>query len=332
MQDGQTEPRRWRWVGSRDAVQAALAAELGGPPIPFSDGADPNDADVDLVIVDALAGPPATASLPGGHVFAGVRALKRTPGLRVFVVVDDEDELGPQLARFCLADGVLRFFPDTGTLDLAELDGTDRAAQTKRPSVDALLGRIERDFAASSQESTVARLLRFESENRVLQSLQDPETGLFDGPYATWKLDEEWKRARRFHQPLSLVLLDLGEGLDALASADRAAVLVDAASVFLNECRDIDVLARFSPTTFLFLLPGTGTDGAEILAQRMLQDLEARLPANAGLELAAGVATAPSSHIPDRKAFLLVAEACLRRAREVARNSPGASRVATTWQ
>ncbi|MFB3051954.1 MAG: hypothetical protein ACE1Z0_08210, partial [Acidimicrobiia bacterium] len=116
----------------------------------------------------------------------------------------------------------------------------------------------------------------------MLRQLQDSETWLFDGPYATWKLDEEWRRSNRFHEPLSLVLLDVGVGLLELPDADRRAVLVDAASVFLNECRDIDILARFSPTTFLFLLPGTGTDGADILAQRTIASLQERLPADAG--------------------------------------------------
>lgn len=314
--------RTWTWIGARDEVRDALARALGGPPA--SDLAAGS-----LVVVDALAGPPATAALPGGHAFAGVRGLKAESDRQVAVVVDAGDEVGPQLARFCLADAVLRWHADTSSVDVGELGGNGPVAAVRRASVDEMLQRLESDFAASpGRESTVERLLRFESENPVLQSLQDPETGLFNGPYATWKLDEEWKRAIRFHEPLSLVLLDIGEGLPRMAEDRRRAVLVDAASVFLNECRDIDVLARFTPTTFLFLLPGTGTDGAEILAQRMLADLKARLPGDEGLHFAAGVVTAPSSHIPDRRGFLLLAEACLRRAQ----SSPGGGQVATTWQ
>ncbi|MCR9244055.1 MAG: GGDEF domain-containing protein [bacterium] len=318
----------WFWIGGRQAVAAALTKLFGGPPAGSDAGAV---APGDLLVVDACAaGAELPADLPGGgHAFGAVRALKQQ-GLRVAVVVNEDDALGVQLARFCLADAVLPFDVAAGAVDGGELDaGRARAAGGKRPSVDALLQRLEQEFAQSvGRESAVARLLRFESENPALQTLQDPDTGLFDGPYATWKLDEEWKRSKRFHQPLSLVLLDLGDGIGGLGEADRKAVLADAASVFLNECRDIDVLSRFTPSTFLFLLPGTGLDGAEILAQRMIEGLRQRLPAGMVGGLAAGIATAPHTEIPDRKAFLTVAEACLQRAR----SAGGGGQVATTWQ
>lgn len=310
-------------MGAREDVRTGLERLLGGPAT--ADAFESATA-ADVVVVDAMAGPPATAALAGRHVFSAVRWLKEL-GRQVYVVVDADDRLGPELARFCLANGVLTWHAADDSIDGTELGESAGAAQ--RPSVDALLQRIERDLAASGDaESTVQRLLRFEREHSPLQRLQDPETGLFDGPFAATKIDEEWKRAIRFHQPLSLVLLDLGARFQALAEADRRACLAEAASVFLNECRDIDVLSRFSPSTFLFLLPGTGSDGAEILARRMLGSLQERLPVATGLEPAAGVATVPSSHIPDRKAFLLVAEACLRRAQSVG----GGGQVATTWQ
>jgi GGDEF domain-containing protein len=157
--------------------------------------------------------------------------------------------------------------------------------------------------------------------------LQDPETGLFDGPYATLKLDEEWKRAMRFHQPLSLLLLDLGPRLRSLDEATRRATLAEAAGVFLNECRDIDVLARFAPTVFLLLMPGTGPDGAEVVSKRILATLDQRFGTALGLCPAGGLCSVPSSEIPDRRAFLAVAEACLRRA-----EASGAGGLSSTWQ
>jgi GGDEF domain-containing protein len=318
----------WFWAGERAAVRAALTAALGAPPVA---AATATAAAGDLVVVDAAAAATCfadlvAAGLVGGHAFAAVRWLERR-GCRVYVVVDEGDQIGPELARFCLARGALRWQPETAAIDVGEL-GPDRGA-AGRPSITALLQRVERELARSGEvENTVERLLRFERDHSPLERLQDPETGLFDGPYATWKIDEEWKRAMRFHQPLSLLLLDLGPGFAALAPAARRAVLADAASVFLNECRDIDVLARFLPSTFLFLLPGTGSEGAVVVARRMLDALAQRLAAVSGLAPAAGIATVPARDIPDRKALLLVAEACLRRAQ----SHGGASRVATTWQ
>ena len=311
--------KRWFWVGSREVVRAQLAAAFSTPatsaPIEQASAGD-------VVVIDAQAA--ACAALPTGHAFGGVRALKDR-GLSVYVVVADSDRVGEQLARFCLADGVLRWNADSGQLDAGELRLSPRTAA--RTSVDEMLRRFEADQNARGMESALQRLLHFEREDTLSNRLQDPETGLFDGAYATLKLDEEWKRAMRFHQPLSLLLLDLGPGLRSLDEATRRATLAEAAGVFLNECRDIDVLARFAPTVFLILMPGTGPDGAEVLGKRILATLDQRFGKAHGLRPAGGLCSVPSSAIPDRKAFLAVAEACLRRA-----EAGGAGGVSSTWQ
>lgn len=313
---------RWFWVGSRPQVQAALAATFGvectGEPLAAAGRGD-------LVVVDPVADREALAALPHGHAFSGVQALKQRPGLAVYVVVDAEDPVGVQLARFCLADGVLYWHAGPGKLDVRELAAVTGGRSA--PSVDALLERLQADAGAAGRETSLQRLLRFEREDSLSNRLQDPDTGLYDGPYATLKLDEEWKRARRFHQPLSLLLVDLGLPAASLADADRRAALADAAGVFLNECRDIDVLARFSPEVFLLLLPGTGPAGAEILARRIVEALAVRLGHRLPVRPAVGLCTVPSAEIRDRRSFLAVAESCLERAR-----TGGGGGVAASWQ
>ncbi|MCA8966208.1 MAG: GGDEF domain-containing protein [Planctomycetes bacterium] len=318
-----SEAMRWFWVGTRADVLQAAQSLLGQPPVDL-----PLDeiASGDLVLIDARAGD-AAEELPHGHVFSGVRVLKATKGVRVFVIVDHDDPVGTQLARFCLADGALTYDVETRTLDGAGLLAARN--ERRRPTVDQLLQKVEADLAArGGGESTLQRLLRFESDVSLLTRLQDPETGLLDGPYATLKLDEEWKRAIRFHQPLSLLLLDVGRGLEEADADERRAALAEVAGVFLNECRDIDVLARFAPTVFLFLLPGTGPDGAEVLARRMLTALRERPLGGVELDPACGLAAVPSSEIGDRKAFLVMAESCLRRAQAGA----GDGGLCATWQ
>ena len=314
--------KRWYFVGSRAAVREALATALGGPPVA---AAVASAAAGDTVVVATLATASECAALPMGHVCSGVRALKETKGLAVYVVVAAEDRVGMQLARFVLADGVLPWHADGATLDMRELQ--QAPVGPRRAPVDQLLAKLEPKLASSSGESSLQRLLRFEREDSLSHRLQDAETGLFDGPYATLKLDEEWKRAHRFHQPLSLLLVDLGPGIADLQGADRRLVFAEAAGVFLNECRDIDVLARFAPTVFLLLLPGTGPDGAEVLAKCILAALRQRFAGRADAVPACGVSSVPSSEVPDRRAFLAIAEACLARAR-----AGGAGSVSTSWQ
>lgn len=318
---------RWFMVGSRAALRERLTAWFGRPP---ATAAVATAAAGDVVVVDTRAAGDEVASLPGGHVFAGVRALKLRGGLTVYVVADADDRFGVQLARFSQADGTLAWYEAERRLDPGGLGAqpAGRAAAPRRPSVDELLRRVEGHLGSTvAQDSALQRLLQFERDDRLLHRLQDAETGLFDGPYATLKLDEEWKRAMRFHLPLALLLVDLGAAFSSRAEAERRALLAEAAGVFLNECRDIDVLARFSPSVFLLLLPGTGPDGAEVLARRILAALAERLPGGVGGGLAAGLCTVPDSEIPDRKAFLAVADACLQKAL-----ASGAGGLCTSWQ
>lgn len=316
-----TTAKRWFWIGADGAERKAAEALFGGPAVA---GSARQAVAGDVVVVDARASGGALREFVGGHAFAAVRALKDVRGVSVHVVVPAGDRIGTQLARFCLADGVLPFDAATGALDAKELDGSSRPV--RRVAIDALLAKLEPQLQ-SRGESSLQRLLRFEREDSLSTKLQDPETGLFDGPYATLKLDEEWKRAHRFHQPLSLLLLDLGPSVGAFPESDRKALLAEASGVFLNECRDIDVLARFAPTVFLFLLPGTGPDGAEVLAKRILAALTGRLRAFGDVRPACGLCSVPSSDVPDRRSFLALAEACLHKA-----SAGGAGGLCASWQ
>lgn len=311
---------RWFWLGKRVGIAEQVEAALGlsaamAPAVSAGRG--------DLVVVDAKVGGDQLGAFGGGHVFGAVRAWKQA-GATVYVVVDADDAVGVEVARFCLADGTLRVSAD-GVFDATVLRP---ASPARRPATNLLLERLEAQLEASGQGASVGqRLLQYEREDSLLHRLQDPETGLFDGAYATLKLDEEWKRAMRFHQPLSLLLLELGPRLVQVPDSERRALLAEASGVFLNECRDIDVLARFSPTVFLFLMPGTGAAGARVLGERILAALRERLPDDPGLRPAGGLATVPAAEVPDRRTFLTVAESCLREAR-----AAGDGTLRAAWQ
>ncbi len=304
---------RFLLLSSSEAIAKQLSAHFGRD---FERELSGDLKPGDLVLLDARSAH-ASEGMPLGHAFAACRQVKAEPRTRVFLIVEGDDGYSAEIARFCLADGCLAVGSDGSLADLA---GLDERLQPGRPhvSVDALLERLEGKLAGSEREASgIQRLLEERHEDRLVEQLADPETGLFDGPFASFKLDEEFKRASRFHQPLSLILLDCGVAEWPSADADRKAVLAEIASIFLNECRDIDLLARFTRTEFLFLLPGTGLDGASTVALRMLQSLREReflVPVD--LAPAAGLATVPMAGITDRKAFVGYAEACLRQAQK----------------
>lgn len=311
-------------VGGHPGVRAALAAAYGavenGPvPAALREG--------DVVCLEAFADVSGREDVPGRNAYSGCKAYKDKRGVAVHVVVRADDRAGPQLARFALADAVLTVQADGKVTGTEQLKGKDHARPARK--MDALMERFGPSFASAEKNSqALERLMQFEGGDSCIASLQDDETGLLGGPFAALKLDEEFRRSMRFHQPLSLVLLDVGHGIAKMpAGPDRRALLAEVAAVFLNECRDIDVLGRFTATTFLFLLPGTPPDGAATLARRMLRSLQSR-EFSGKIAPAAGVASVPDSGIADRKAFLLVAETCLERARSGA----GKDGLATAWE
>ena len=311
-------------VGSEPAVRAALQAAFerdvdAGPVADLRGG--------DVVCMEAFADVSQRADLPGRNVWSACRVFKERQGVVVHLVVRGDDRTGAQLGRFVLADGVLTLQPSGQVDGVEQLRNREHGRQGR--SIDALLARYGKAFDSAARNSkALARLLEWERSNSCLARLQDEETGLFDASYVVMKLDEEYRRAMRFHHPLSLVLLDIGGDVAAMASGpERRQLLAEVAAVFLNECRDIDVLGRFTATTFLFLLPGTPPDGATALSQRMLRSLvRLRLPAR--IDPVAGAAAVPDSGIADRKAFLLVAETCLERARSTA----GVGSLVTSWE
>lgn len=315
--------RRVFHVGSSAAVRKSVTSTFGcepqsGPATGLTSG--------DVVVAECFADLSNRADVVGGNAFSACRAWKQVRGVAVHLVVRQDDPLGVMLARFVLADGVLRVDASGAVEGANALAPHDRARTAK--NIDTLLERHGAALANADRSELAGRVREWESSDSFLQRLQDAETGLFDGPYTALKLDEEWKRSQRFHLPLSIVLLDVGVAVESMPKGpDRAVLLAEVASVFLNECRDIDVLGRFTTTTFLFLLPGTPPLGAQALARRLMEALAAR-DFTVPIHPCAGVASVPMAGIADRRQFLVVAEACLKRAAE----STGAGRVAVAWE
>jgi len=281
----------------------------------------------DVVVVEAFGNLAGRSDVAGCNAYSACQTWKQQPGVSVHVVVLADDPIGVQLARFVLADGVMTLDSNGHVTGLEQLqpDGPE----PRRRLIDSLLDRFGSAFLDPDRgPRALQRILEWEREENFLLRLQDEETGLFAGAYAALKLDEEFKRSRRFHLPLSLILLDIGSSAADLPDGPhRRALLAEVAAVFLNECRDIDVLGRFTSTVFLFLLPGTPPAGAATVGRRMLTTLRERRFSSA-LAPVAGVVAVPTPGIADRKEMLVVAENCLHRAAA----GQGASGLVAAWE
>jgi GGDEF domain-containing protein len=241
---------------------------------------------------DLLAAPPVAGDvilidkwLRGGNVFEACRSLTGHTRCRTFIMVEQGNTLAGPIARFCGGTGVL-----TRPLAASQLREAIEASGGPRPALPAER-RSSPDPRSLPQELLTD--LEGEPDPGLIAALIDKETGLFNFAFLNFKLDEEVKRALRSSQPLACVMLGF-EG-----QADDV-VLGRLAGIFLETSRDTDTLGRFDESSFLFLLPGTGPDGAGVMARRVVEAAaEQGLTDLVGdpLTLAVGIATCPHPDI-----------------------------------
>jgi diguanylate cyclase (GGDEF)-like protein len=137
----------------------------------------------------------------------------------------------------------------------------------------------------------------------------DPLTGLGDERAFRGAVQAELRRAKRYAQAASVVILDLD---DFRAVRERVGDLVaerllrEAAIVVSNHIRDIDLAARPGDDEFALLLPQTDRPGALLVAERCRASVESHFARResagrpAGLRVSAGVATYPvDARLPD---------------------------------
>ncbi len=115
---------------------------------------------------------------------------------------------------------------------------------------------------------------QLEETNKELEALAttDGLTGLKNRRSFGAKLSEEYTRAVRYHQPLSLLLLDVDhfkQYNDAFGHPAGDAVLRSVAETLGRTARDTDVAARYGGEEFAIILPLTDEAGALTIAERV---------------------------------------------------------------
>lgn len=210
-----------------------------------------------LVVIDPAAVAPQT-------VHEWTLAFLREHRALVFLLTHGEAEDAEGLARFVGAQGALSIPVDAAALAdrLASPFGVRLASDGRElPEIDA--DALERDLGAK-----LSAILREDEGGgeEFVQSITDPETGLYVFDYWEHRLEEEFKRSNRFRFPLGLAAFRV----EGMLAEER---LLDVASVILLDTRDVDVVTRFDQHTFLALLPHTGPEGVRLFSERVCQGL-----------------------------------------------------------
>lgn len=198
---------------------------------------------------------------------------------------------------------------------------------SKRTQNSQLLGRLR----------TAQRILKLEHSLKTALSDQermamtDALTGAFNRRYLLQHLDVELGRAHRSSSMLSVLMLDFdhfSEVNDRYGHTAGDAVLLELAGrIQANLRRDSDWCARLGGDEFVVVLPDTDTNGARVIADKLLRAIE-KAPMRAGdtpLPMTVSIGVSGLDVFEDRQRhtvndLLASADACLYRSKEAGRN------------
>jgi two-component system cell cycle response regulator len=184
------------------------------------------------------------------------------------------------------------------------------------------LGRtLLRAHLRSSTEVEAVRKL-YES------SVRDGLTGLYNRRHLDERINAEFAFAARHRTALSCLVLDIDHFKkvnDTWGHAGGDAVLKRFADFCLEAVRTEDVVARYGGEEIVILLRGVGSQGAEVLAQRIRAGIERMTTSHDGKEIkitaSIGVSTwEPTRPHADAQALFNAADECLYRAKNAGRN------------
>ena len=174
-------------------------------------------------------------------------------------------------------------------------------------------------------------------------ALMDPLTRIANRRHFDNFFEQEWQRAVRSAEPLSLVVLDVDHFKlynDALGHAAGDVALQQVAAVLAaHAMRPTDLAARYGGEEFVLLFGETGADAARRLAESVRADIEALKLPNPGsptsewVTASIGVATIVPNQLDEVAKFFVAADRAMYAAKDAGRNGVVAVDAgSSTWE
>src|SRR5271170_7775540 len=208
----------------------------------------------------------ATAHAMGKRIPLGVGILGRVArtGERALVQNGVEGQMGAILAE---SRSVLCIPITYGETLLGALNIESRGESAFTPQ-DVLILNTLADLLATALHNA------FVFQKLQQQSITDGLTGIKTRRFFWESLSAEWKRASRSGRPFSVVLIDLDkfkEVNDTMGHFEGDLVLARVGRLLEQKSRQSNVVARYGGDEFIVLMPDTGSEQAQVLAERLRQ-------------------------------------------------------------
>ncbi len=223
-------------------------------------------------------------------------------------------------ARFVTRDG--RVIVVEGSISCCMRDGKAALTRgifrdvTERRGTERLLDDYRRNLEDANR--------RLAAANARLEELAttDALTGLKNRMVLQQQLDEEHRRALRYEEPLSLVLLDVDHFKafnDTFGHPAGDEVLQQLGRLLRETARTTDVVARFGGEEFAVLLPRTDFEGAIRLAERFRHAIASASWERRLVTASFGVASV-EREMTESSALVSAADTAMYRAKQLGRN------------
>ena len=229
------------------------------------------------------------------------------------IVHDADDEVRPEAEKFPIAAVPLVFHERLmGALQVTAADPT----RVWHENEILLLRTVADQVAVAVNHAGLFAQIQ-------QQALTDGLTGCYNRRSFEMQLDKDIMMAKRLHQPLSLVMLDLDRFKhlnDSVGHDAGDAALRMLADCFQQELRGVDSAARFGGDEFALILPQAYAEGAVVVAERLRARIEQiSIPGFGNVTASIGIATFPT-HANSRVELFRASDDALYAAKRAGRN------------
>jgi diguanylate cyclase (GGDEF)-like protein len=178
------------------------------------------------------------------------------------------------------------------------------------PEVNAFSEREERVFSILAASSALALVNADLHQQMEKLTIEDELTGVYNFRHFRTRLDDELRRAVRYSQPLTLIMVDIDwfKQLNDCCGHEVGNVTLAQVAGVLTACiRDVDILSRYGGEEFIVILPQTGGEEAWVIGERIRRQIEDTKfgPDQNGdpvrLTVSVGVSCYPENGSPERQ-------------------------------